>query len=360
MSAISSRLRKAVRHANDAQAMQICGEILTFGGERNPRSGARPFLNGQASLTAYLALAQKQLSLSSADLSALGAVSKMNSMLTKIHALASDDGLPIYDSRVAVAIAALVEIYRQKMATRWPSVPKELRFPAVDSERDVRRVFPGALPHGSVASRGAHQTLLWSQAKVRLGWILEEVLRRDPLLFSETEFVGAASSGSSMRTRMHAFEAALFMIGYDVRCLGSNLPGRALPKPSKPSKRAGKKVPARTLGGAVSVKGTVGPLRANLGRISLDFGGEFPFPALIRHVKTLPGKAIVIGAQKVSRRDHAKHHSLDYWLRDHANQPDQMQATRGLVDKIVASGKFQRVSVICPTSGRRVAALEYK
>jgi hypothetical protein len=49
----------------------------------------------------------------------------------------------------------------------------------------------------------------WAWAKVRLGWILQGLLERDAQLFS----------GCSTRDRMHAAEAALFMIGYDVRCI---------------------------------------------------------------------------------------------------------------------------------------------
>jgi hypothetical protein len=46
-----------------------------------------------------------------------------------------------------------------------------------------------------------------------LGWIITEVLKRNPALLSNQE-----------HSRNHAFEAALFMIGYDVRSLSANLP----------------------------------------------------------------------------------------------------------------------------------------
>ena len=194
-----------------------CDAILKFGGDRNRRKGAYPFLHGLTSPSGYLSAAARQLSLATADLTVLGNVAKMNSMLTKVHALAATDGLPIYDSRVAAAVATLVEIYRSCKSPGWQSVPPLLMFPSLDLARDVTTLFRGAMSHGSLASRTASTTVPWTRAKIRLGWLMEEVLKRQPALIP-----ASAPRGSSVSARMHAFEAALFMIGYDARCLARN------------------------------------------------------------------------------------------------------------------------------------------
>jgi hypothetical protein len=53
----------------------------------------------------------------------------------------------------------------------------------------------------------------WASAKVRLGWFMESIQGRLPKLFAE------CCPAPSLADRMHAFEASLFMVGHDVRCL---------------------------------------------------------------------------------------------------------------------------------------------
>lgn len=83
----------------------------------------------------------------------------------------------------------------------------------------------------------AYNTKAWAQAKIRLGWLLDCVLEKNAKLFANEP------------SRMHAFEASLFMIGYDVRCL---LEGGAAERPRtghKPRRRkAGKWSCARAAG----------------------------------------------------------------------------------------------------------------
>lgn len=97
-------------------------------------------------------------------------------MLTKVHALASSDGLPIYDSRVAVAIASLVELWRTARRTNGQPLPETLTFPAAYNSRTVRNdAFPAAVSPGVIG--GANATVSWASAKVRLGWLMEKFLR---------------------------------------------------------------------------------------------------------------------------------------------------------------------------------------
>jgi hypothetical protein len=221
LAALSSALRGALSRKDDTDTVNQCDEILKWGGNRSTRKGAYPFIHGLKQPAHYISTAADELALRTADLSKLGSIRHMNSMLTKVHALASVDGLPIYDSRVAVAISTIVEIYRSCSPAATARLAASLTFPSVANERDVTTLFRGVASHGSVATRDEEATKRWTDAKVRLGWILLAVLQRRPDLFAEPESTGHGG-GTVSRDRMHALEAALFMVGYDARCLSAN------------------------------------------------------------------------------------------------------------------------------------------
>lgn len=210
-------LRSALAAADQDAVLRICLQIVDWGGDRNGAAGATPFLEGlhaQGALGAYLSGASGALRLDAARiLPGWQPVRKMNSMLTKVHALAADDGLPIYDSRVAAALATLVEMWRRERGDWSRKPPAALAFPATIPGRTVRHAFPDARGPGLMSYEQRHETATahkWSSAKLRLGWLMRALLERHPALF--------AAQGL-LADRMHAFEASLFMIGSDVRCL---------------------------------------------------------------------------------------------------------------------------------------------
>lgn len=219
---LSEKLKLALLSNEAETAFKACANVFSWGGERNPKTGARKFLAekfDQGELVDYLKGAQATFCLKSANLTNLEPIELVNSMLTKVYALQSDDGLPIYDTRVAVAIAGLVEIYRLKTNQSWLEVPNLLAFPvppedAKSQRRRVKYLNPNALaPKPEMLSYISKKTpTQWASAKIRLGWIITEVLKKNPTLLSNQE-----------HSRHHAFEAALFMIGYDVRSLSANL-----------------------------------------------------------------------------------------------------------------------------------------
>lgn len=221
---LSTALKLALSTKNEDAVMDTCRQILLWGGDRNPKIGASPFLEAlhtDKKLSAYLNEAKRGFALDEADTKpAHPPATRMNSMLTKVHALASDDGLPIYDSRVAAAVAALVELWRRANKLQDEALPDELVFPATLTSRTVQHLFgdataPGVMSYAPTKTdRTARQ---WSGAKIRLAWVMAEVLRKAGTLFA-TEGSAKASD------RMHAFEATLFIIGYDVWCLARNSP----------------------------------------------------------------------------------------------------------------------------------------
>jgi hypothetical protein len=215
LSTLSNTLRTEVVRGSEPSTLDACRGILEWGGNRNFSVGAFPFLRHLASnseLCDYISNTANTFLLNAADEASLAPpVAKMNAMLTKVHALYAQDGLPIYDSRVAAAIASLVEIWRRDNGKEKEPLPNVLTFPATMISRTVLKLFPSAL-HPGVLIYGSNTTpAAWSSAKVRLAWIMEAVLLRLQELF--------AAEGRSA-DRMHAFEASLFMIGYDVTCFG--------------------------------------------------------------------------------------------------------------------------------------------
>lgn len=212
---LSAKLKSAVTSNDENATLDACKNILAWGGNRNWNVGAYPFLRPKAetgTLCDYIRKAGAAMKLSDADTTKLSpTVEDMNAMLTKVHALYATDGLPIYDSRVAAAIASLVELWRREENLSGITLPLALSFPATVSTRSVYQAFPDTQFDPGLVGYGAKRTIPWASAKVRLGFILQTVLERNNALFSS-------------ENRMHAFEACLFMIGYNVGCLADHFP----------------------------------------------------------------------------------------------------------------------------------------
>lgn len=208
---LSFALRAGVQAGDAAATLAACHAILLWGGERNQAVGARPFLRSLGKdIAAYIAQADTEMSLARGNLqTGFPSVRIMNSMLTKVHAFYSSEGLPIYDSRVSAAAATLVEYWRS--ASQVAHLPEALRFPlaggSAKKQHKLGCLFSQPALPGQLLYTSAETPARWASAKLRLAWLMAETLRKAPALF-------AAQSD-----RMRAFEAALFMVGYDIRSL---------------------------------------------------------------------------------------------------------------------------------------------
>lgn len=226
-------IQQAVNDGNEQYTLEAATAIVIWGGDiahlQKPPVGSAPFLNEKRNnntLVSYFREAQTAFTLDTADTENLKDITIMNSMLSKVHALLANDGLPIYDSRVAAAIGALIEIYRQ--SKKLDGIPEALYFkaPFYHQKRQVKYlcechdnrvtqvIDPGVINANNQLMRARE----WASAKIRLGWLLEAILE-------ECDRQGRAvieqgtSLDESFAARMHALEAGLFMIGFDVRCL---------------------------------------------------------------------------------------------------------------------------------------------
>ncbi|MDB1112073.1 hypothetical protein PUN49_13175 [Pseudomonas extremaustralis] len=202
-------LTSAVKRGDEQQALQACLQILRWGGVR----GAIAFLHRLAArgeLSRYL---QKMAGLMTLDgdhdLDDLDAssVERFDAGLTKIHALFDSSGSPIYDSRVGAAIGMLYSLFRQQ----WTGGGKPLlAFPSGAARGNQIR-NPGAFLNGLATPQFSSISYeAWARWQVRLGWIIRALLER----------TGWFTEQGALPARCHAFEASLFVLGYDLRCFG--------------------------------------------------------------------------------------------------------------------------------------------
>ena len=203
-------LTSAVNAGNEQHTLQACLQILHWGGVR----GAIVFLHGLAAkgeLTSYLQAMAGRMSLDgNNDLNDLDAssVERFDAGLTKIHALFDTSGSPIYDSRVGAAIAMLYSLFRQQ----WTQKGKPLlAFPSGAARGSQLRNPGDFIDCISAPQFGANSCEDWAKWQVRLGWIIRAVLEERPGWFADQ---------GALPARCHAFEASLFMLGYDLRCFG--------------------------------------------------------------------------------------------------------------------------------------------
>jgi len=207
LSKLRSWLKDAVKTKNNDEALKACLAILEWGGVQ----GAIPFLHklhSEVGLVDYLSELEPLMALNGD-----GVLEKLNSEtvlrfdagLTKIHALLDQSGSPIYDSRVGAAIAMFYASY----CTENNKKPKAyLKFPS-GSARGNQIRNPGKLGYKSAPQffTKAVQREDWARWQVKLGWLLQATLQNTNWFSSE----------GSMPSRIHAFEACLFMLGYDLR-----------------------------------------------------------------------------------------------------------------------------------------------
>lgn len=218
-------LRESVANGDEASAGAAAHEVLRWGGVR----GAIPFIDGKVRHNAWCAYLIELAPFFELDgqhtLESLHArnVQRFDSGLTKIHALLDITGSPIYDSRVGAALAMLYEMFRREAGFQVET-PAASRFP-VGQARGAQIRNPGELGLGYAVSPQFYTPQVqyhdWARWQLRAGWIIRAVLEASELFANESVSEGQGG----IAARCHAFEAALFMIGYDLRSLAGDMPG---------------------------------------------------------------------------------------------------------------------------------------
>lgn len=207
LATLSAWIQRSVAERDELSAYYACLAILQWGGVR----GAKPFLENlheNGGLTSYLAQLEPLFDLTGSQ-SVLefdsNKVLRFDSGLTKIHSLLDQSGSPIYDSRVGAAIAMLYAMYVDECKPdganlRFPSGPArgaQIRNPRMLGYPSAPQFFTPAVP-----------AEVWAQWQLKSGWIIRNLLGQCDWFKAEGD----------LAERCHCFEAALFMIGYDLRC----------------------------------------------------------------------------------------------------------------------------------------------
>jgi len=218
---LSEWLRETVLSGDDEAACLAAKAVLTWGGVR----GAIPFvdrLTRERRLCAYIRELAPLFALDGDQhVTALDAtnVERFDAGLTKIHALFDTTGSPIYDSRVGAAFAMLYALFRDRRGAPEDRASAPLRFPS-GLARGAQIRNPGDLGMTRApqfyTNRVSYED--WARWQLKTGWIIRAVLEKTTL------FADEGAGLSDLAARAHAFEASMFMLGYDLRCLQDGLP----------------------------------------------------------------------------------------------------------------------------------------
>lgn len=189
-----SHLRRSMRLSADAEDaaafLNACLAVVAWGGVQ--LNGKRLRELGSAALPTLMSNAGL-LAPQTANLEALRAITDMNSGFSKLYSLILDD-FPIYDSRVACAIASLVTWYVRESG--HARVPVALSF-GIPLHRSAEHRYVYGHPrlyHG--------QTTQYASANVRAAWLLSALVK------------DMAFAGLPKHQRVFALQSALFMVGY--------------------------------------------------------------------------------------------------------------------------------------------------
>ena len=212
LQALSRLLIQSIQSGDDEKTFRVCEQILIWGGNRDVRKGATPQLEYLKSKNGLLQYLERAKNIFDGDTISTDNIAQnvkfSGSMWTKIYALNSVSGAPIYDTRVAAAISTLVALFRHE--TNSSTTKDSLLNFSVSTRVGKRSCF--ILHNSSVINFNFLQnnSAEWTENTLKLSWIIESVISRRPLLFGDEK---------NMRTKKHAFEACLFMLGYDTENL---------------------------------------------------------------------------------------------------------------------------------------------
>ena len=89
--------------------------------------------------------------------------------------------------------------------------------------------------------------------------------------------------------------------------------------------------------------------------IDLPHGNSLNHNDLIAHMKSSGCDFIIQGQRNCIFKEHPKHQSLDYWLRENfAVNRDTRQAGNSVLAALIVTGEFVLdEDLLCPDSGRR-------
>lgn len=140
-----------------------------------------------------------------ADLKRVWVVQPMNSGFSKIYSLMLD-GFPIYDSRVACALASLVRWFCETEGRR--EVPPPLAFGIPPNQGKVQGYRDPSSARFSFPKTQRSGAGLYARSNVMAAWILDELSQHGPF-------------GELGHERQFALQSAMFMVGHKPLATGN-------------------------------------------------------------------------------------------------------------------------------------------
>ena len=193
---LSCLLRQAADQGNVQAFVTVATAVVEWGGAGVRRNRDRLMMLDPDALTVVRADAAR-LDPTRADLSQLGNVNCLNAGFSKIHALLLDD-YPMYDSRVACALASLVRRYCEERGRAMVPQHLALSIPPPQGQL-VRNPSTGTLRFRHMRWRDAKQ---YASSNVIAAWLLGA-------LAAHGEF-----GKLDRQKRLPALQSAMFMLGY--------------------------------------------------------------------------------------------------------------------------------------------------
>lgn len=180
--------------------LNTCNDILAWGGVSRGNKSRLQNICTNESIISYFNNARTILMENRKSDEYYDGTFHMNAGFSKIYALCIDDFI-IYDSRVAAALTMLVQRYvKDKGAYVEDISGLEFCVPASRGNSNRRTIC---------ARNTIHTPNQYVENNVRANWLLAEILEQA----ADSPF----NNNKSRNERLRALEAALFMIGYDVR-----------------------------------------------------------------------------------------------------------------------------------------------
>lgn len=198
---LSRRLKEAVCTDNADMCMKCCASILDWGGIKNLKIS-----DSGMGICNYLKWVEEKFESNEMIDQCDADKMRMTSGFSKIYSLYIEDFI-IYDSRVGAALGLLVRYFCQDEGLK--QIPCELEFGWSEGKGCAGRRNPSNEHY-------IFPRLYYSNPKryiynnMRANWLLKEIAGTTNSRFKEID----------ASIRMRALEAALFMIGYDVRSEG--------------------------------------------------------------------------------------------------------------------------------------------
>jgi len=206
---LSAGLRQAVTRLDDHQTLEWSLAVLSWGGVTNRND--EWLQDNQVGLAAYLAHNAELLDDPLCNTDNVKNLGRYNAGMTKIYALLLDAHI-MYDSRVAAALALMVRRYCE--ACDLSEVPEPLRFALPPGRTEANQRGPNIGPYYFPLVRGdeTRRHSLALRSALNASWLLKEIVLHDggEAVFNGVDFPDQVSP-------LRALEAALFMVGYDVR-----------------------------------------------------------------------------------------------------------------------------------------------